>query len=79
MEIGMDTRIEGGYACAMSVAYRMMEGGYIGQCSHEIPQGHCSYCKFDTGLGNWIGLLPDEAPEVAARGTGGSTCLRPLG
>jgi hypothetical protein len=47
----------------------MMEGGYIGRCNHEIPKGHCSCCTFDTGLGNWIGLLPDEAPVVAALGT----------
>jgi hypothetical protein len=35
--------------------------------------------KVDSGLGNWMGSRPDEAPVETARGSGGATCLRPLG
>lgn len=39
MEMGMETRMDGGYAQAMSVVCPTMKGGYIGRRSHEIRQG----------------------------------------
>lgn len=45
---------------ALSKAYRRMQYGCISLCKEEYTKGRCTCCSFDTGLGNWIGLLSGE-------------------
>lgn len=40
--------------------HHLMDFGLIGHCGKHQESGECKCCLFDTGLGNWIGLLPGE-------------------
>jgi len=40
--------------------HKIMDTGFICQCKTYHPLDMCTCCKFDSGLNNWIGLLPYE-------------------
>lgn len=48
--------------------HTIMSNGKISQCRDFQIQSKCTCCVFDSGLGNWIGLLPGEREYLESTG-----------